>query len=144
MDGDPGPFAAIRWSSLGAPLMKAARTWTATGSPRAWSVDSIARAPVLILPVTPQPWSFWLGLAQHEARQMLPIVLFKNAIPMFEATTRGLLQTPGLDPGTWEPAVAAWLTRNPGLEGCSSASLRCSRLRKAEWVCIRRVVVRRS
>lgn len=73
--------------------------------------------PQLLLPRTPEPWSLWLGVVQHVSQEIIPIVLFKNAIPLYETNVLDIARTPALDAPTWTQAVHAALARNPGLNG---------------------------
>lgn len=91
--------------------------WAATGSTAAWSSDSNAPEPVLLLPITPHPLVFWLGIVQHHLHDVVPIVLFKNAIPLYERSMSHLLRDPFLDAEAWRSAVSACVMRNSGLEG---------------------------
>lgn len=114
---NPLPSAAARWISANAPQMASAHRWASTGSTATWKTQALADEPILLLPKTPDPWAFWLGLLQHVSDTVIPIVLFKNAIPLFETNVLHISRASTLDADTWNQSVRAALARNPGLTG---------------------------
>lgn len=119
---DPQRCAAVRWIPTSAPEMASAQTWASTGSPKTWRTHSLAHEPVLLLPQTPNPWSFWLGILQHVSDTRIPIILFKNAIPLFETNVLQISRAPELDADTWNAAALQHWHATPASRACLNAS----------------------
>lgn len=98
-------------------LSSRVRRWAVEGTFRPWHWTATEPFEGALLAVaTPGPLGFLAAFCEQDDRQVTPLLLLKNAVPLYEAPDA--YETDRVSAETWAQIRRAVLLYNPGLGGC--------------------------
>lgn len=98
-------------------LASSVRRWAAEGTFRPWIwTGTEPFENVLLAVATPGPLGFLAAFCEQDGREVTPLLLLKNAVPLHEVPDAG--ETDRVSAEAWARIRRAVLLYNPGLGGC--------------------------
>ena len=107
----------VRLTTADEQLASHVRRWAVEGNFRPWqwtATEPFART--LLAVATPGPLGFLVAFCEQDGREVTPLLLLKNAVPLYEL--RGVGEADRVSPEAWSRIRRAVLLYNPGLGGC--------------------------
>jgi hypothetical protein len=108
---------AVRLVTADEQLSSRIRRWALEGTFRSWRwMDTEPFEGVLLAIATPGPLGFLAAFCEHNGREVTPLLLLKNAVPLYEVPAA--IEADRVSQEGWAEIRRSVLLHNPGLGGC--------------------------